>query len=77
MEIYLLNRVENMVTKGEIARFEQFLFLTVFKSCLLQRPQESVYMWKRVKPGTVYILSLLEQIFQICEQIFSKLIVII
>ena len=41
--IGLLKKVENIVAKGEIARFEQFLLLSqCFKSCLLQRHRASV-----------------------------------
>ena len=44
----LLTKAANIVAKGEIARFEQFIFL----SQCFQNPSalsESVYMWGRVK----------------------------
>ena len=42
MKTKLLNEVENIVSKGEIAHFEQFLLLSIFFS-------KVVYMWERVK----------------------------
>ena len=46
IKIYLWHIVENIVSKWEIARFEQFLLLshTVFKSRLLQRRQKA-FIW--------------------------------
>ena len=46
-KVYLLNKVENIVEKGEIAHYEHAIstFVTmIFKSCPLQRHQKvSVY----------------------------------
>ena len=43
--------VENIVAKGEIAYFEQFLLLSpcLYKSCLLQRCQKASIGWKGFK----------------------------
>ena len=49
MLTYLLNRVENIVSKGEIARFEQFLLLSQsFQKSTAKEASASVYMWERV-----------------------------
>ena len=47
--MYLLKRVENIVVKGVIARFEQFLLLSqgVFKKSSVEA-SVSVFMWERV-----------------------------
>ena len=45
-----LNRVENMVSKGEIACFEPFLLLCHdFKKLSAAKASESAYMRERVK----------------------------
>ena len=45
-----MNKVENTVTKGEIARFEQFLLLSqCFQKSSAEEASESVCMWKRDK----------------------------
>ena len=50
MRVYLLKRVENIVAKGEIARFEQFLLLSrCFQKSSAAETSESVCMWERVK----------------------------
>ena len=50
MLIKLSNSVENILAKGEIARFEQFLFLSqCFRKLSAAEVSESVYMWERVK----------------------------
>ena len=50
MRVYLLKKVENVVAKGEIARFEQFIRLSLcFQKSSAAEASESVYMWKRVK----------------------------
>ena len=50
MRVKLLKRVENIMTKGEIARFEQFFLLP---ECFQRLPaadeSESFYKWERVK----------------------------
>ena len=49
MNTYLLNRVENIVSKEEIACFEQFLRLSQsFQKSSAAEASESVYMWERV-----------------------------
>ena len=53
-------KVENIVAKGEIARFEQFLLLSLFsKSCLLQRRQIAS-MRERVNKIQMHHLSLIQ-----------------
>ena len=43
----VISRVENIVGKGEIARYEQFFFsVNVFKSCLLLMCQNE-YLWSK------------------------------
>ena len=43
-------KVENIVAKGEIARFEQFLLLSLcFQKAVCSNSSESVYMRERVK----------------------------
>ena len=50
MKVYLLASVENIVTKGEIARFEQYLLLSErFQKSSAAEASEIVYMWDRVK----------------------------
>ena len=52
MKVHLLNRVENSVTKGEIARFEQFIILSqCFQESAAAEASESVCMSERVMPG--------------------------
>ena len=47
----LWQKVENIVAKGEIARFVQFLFCHyVFKKLSAAQATESVYMRERVNP---------------------------
>ena len=47
----LWQKVENIVAKGEIARFVQFLLLSLFsKKPSVAKASESVYMRERVKP---------------------------
>ena len=49
MKVQSLNRVENIVTKGETARYEQFLlFSHVFKKSSAAEASESVYMRESV-----------------------------
>ena len=49
MKVKQLNRVENMVTKGEIANYEQFLLLSQgFQKTLAEEASESIYMRERV-----------------------------
>ena len=49
MKVYLLTKIENIVAKGEIARFEQLLFLSkCFQKSSAAGTSESVYMWERV-----------------------------
>ena len=48
MKDQLLNKVENIVTKEEIACFEQFLLLSqCFQKWSAAEAAESAYMWKR------------------------------
>ena len=50
MKTYLLKRVENNVSKGEIACFEQSLLLSQsFQKSSTSEASESVYMRERVK----------------------------
>ena len=50
MKTYLLNKVENIVSKGEIACFEQFLLLSQsFQNSSAAEASASIYMWERVK----------------------------
>ena len=43
-----IEKVENVTTKGEIARFEQFLLLPQgFQRYSTTYASESVYMWER------------------------------
>ena len=50
MNEHLLNIVENIVTKGEIARFEQFLLLSqCFQKLFAAEASEIVCMCERVK----------------------------
>ena len=45
-----MNKVENIVAKGEIARFEQFLLLTqCFQMSSAAEASESVYMREKAK----------------------------
>ena len=48
----LWRKVENIVAKGEIARFVQFLLLSLydFKKLSAAEASESVYMRERVNP---------------------------
>ena len=49
MKKYLINRTENIVSKEEIARFEQFLLLShICQKSFTDKASESVYMWERV-----------------------------
>ena len=49
MKTYLLNRVESIVSKEEIASFEQFLFLSQsFQKLSAAEASESVYIRERV-----------------------------
>ena len=57
-------KVENIVAKGEIARFEQFLILSLFsKSRLLQRCQKVI--------RSVYLLNGVECNFFFCCNVFG------
>ena len=50
MQTFLLNRVENIGSKGEIARFEKFLLSSQsFQKSSATEASESVYMRERVK----------------------------
>ena len=52
MKTYLFNRVENIVSKGEIARFEQFLLLSQsFQKSSAAEASESV-CGKDLRPGS-------------------------
>ena len=43
-------KVENIVAKGEIARFEQFLLLSkCFQKSSAADASKCVYMWERIK----------------------------
>ena len=56
-------KVENIVSKGEIARFEQFLLLSLFsKSCLLQRRQKASIWGKGLNPNQSISQSMWERI---------------
>ena len=63
MKVLLLKKVENIVTKGEIAHLEQFLLLS---HCFQKSPRalvttsESINMWERVKDT-----SLIESAFSL------------
>ena len=57
MKTYSLDRVENNVSKGEIARVEQFLLLSKrFQKSSAAEALESVYMWERVKLKRFFII---------------------
>ena len=57
MGIQLSDRVENIVGKGEIAHYEQFLlFPNVFKSCLLLTCQNE-YRWSKKLISFVNLLN--------------------
>ena len=59
MKEYLLKRVENIVAKGEIARFEQFLLLSqCFLKLSAAEASESVYMRERVNTLYAFIMTL-------------------
>ena len=46
----LLVKVENSLTKGEIARYEQFLLLSeCFQKASASEVSENVFMWEKVK----------------------------
>ena len=50
IKVYLLFKVENIMAKGEIACFEQFLlFSQCFQMSSAAEGSKSVYMWERVK----------------------------
>ena len=50
MKVYLLNRVENIVAKGDIAYFEQcFLLQQFFQKSSAAEASEIIYMLERVK----------------------------
>ena len=50
MRVYLLKKVENIVAKGEISHFEQFLLLSqIFQKLSAAEASESVYMLASVK----------------------------
>ena len=50
MMVTLLKKVENIVTKGEIACFEQILLLSqCFQESSDAEASEGVCMWERVK----------------------------
>ena len=56
MKEQLLNKVESIVAKGEIAHDEQFIHLSgcFFQSCLLLRHHIlSICMWERFKIGAL------------------------
>ena len=57
MRVQLLNRVENIVAKGEIARFEQFLLLS---QCFQVVCDKGVYMRESVT-ATIFMVSLYKQ----------------
>ena len=53
MTVYLLNRFENIVTKGELPCTEQFfLLLQSFHKLSAAEVSERVCMWERVNPGS-------------------------
>ena len=46
-----MKKVENILAKGEVARFEQFLLLSqCFQKSSAAEASERVFMWERVKP---------------------------
>ena len=52
----LWQREENIVAKGEIVRFEQFLLLSLYFQKAAAEASESVYMRERVKGSSHYML---------------------
>ena len=47
MKVYLLQNIENIVAKGEIAHYEQFLILPqLFQNTSDAEASESVCMWE-------------------------------
>ena len=50
LKVHLLNSIENIVAKGEIAHCEQFLLLQQFFNNRLLQVSETVCMWKWVNP---------------------------
>ena len=51
MRVYLLKKVGNIVAKGVIACFEQFLLLSqCFQKSSASEAVESIYMWEIVNP---------------------------
>ena len=59
MKVILLNRVENILAKGEIALIlSNFFFChNVFGKSSAAEASESVFMWERVKKEIVLALS--------------------
>ena len=62
MEVQISDSVENIVGKGEIARYEQFLlFPQCFKSCMFLMRQNE-YLWSK---GLTHIDSFRECLLKI------------
>ena len=62
MRVYLLKKIENIVAKGEIGNFEQFLLLTqCFQKSSAAEASETIYMWERVI--TIIILHVFHAIY--------------
>ena len=51
MKTFLLNRVENIVAKGEISHYEQFDLLSqCFQKSSAAEESKRIYMWDMVNP---------------------------
>ena len=48
-----MKKVENIVSKGEIARFEQFLLSQCFQKSSAAKASESIYIRERVNQSLV------------------------
>ena len=58
MTVKLSNRIENIVTKGEIGHYEPFVLLPhCFQKLSAAEALESVCMWERIKVTCVRLLS--------------------
>ena len=65
MKTHLLNRVENIASRGEIACFEQFLLLSqCFQKISAAEMSESVYMRERVK-YIIFTFYFVQMIFDV------------
>ena len=75
MRVYLLKKVENIVVKGEIARFEQYFLLSqCIQKLSAAEASESAYIWERVKPfpHTTNLLQMTEKYLGKDVEIFLK-----